>query len=118
MSTGYRLADTVCNTTHHYAFAPCCSNQVHLVTAIISNLHQRQRHRYLLFGTSIEIDAAIGVIIHAYHLIVGRIHANFLSTRVTTFFEQVFVDLLAQHTHLTVLTHIHLVDETSIVHLG
>ena len=117
MCPGNGFTDAWYDATHHHALAPCSCYQVELITTIVGLLHQGQRQRDALFAAPIEINVR-RAIIDTDDFVISRVNADALATGVAPLFEEVLVNLLANHAHLTMLLDIHLIDKASVIHLG
>ena len=98
------------------------AEQVYLVALVIDPLHERERNGNTLFGTPVDVDVSTAVV-DPHHTEIHRIDAHQLSAGVAALWEERFIDLFAQHTHLAPLCQVHVVDEAAIenfrsIHLG
>ena len=117
MGTADHLTQPRCQPRQYHAGLTRHRDDVHLITQIISPLHQCQRDDNALLTAAVDAHVA-RTIIHTYHLVIGRIDTDELSAGIASLWEKRLIYFLADNTYLTRLGDVHLVEIAAIIEAG
>ena len=117
MRLGYNMAYLVGDVAHHHSWLSCYAYNVNAVSAVVYLLNERQRHKHRLLVVAIDIHVSVRIV-YTHHTEVNRVDTDYISTRVASLRKQTLIHLFAYYTHLSPLIDVHLIDVSTIHHLG
>ena len=117
MRPGNHLTHPLRKVVHHRSRLCRGTDEIYIVAQIVCLLHERERHYDTLFGASVYVHVACGIV-NSYYIIIYGVYSDELSARVSSARKQSLIHLLAYDAHLAALAYVHLVDISAVEHLG